>query len=222
MKVPLPQAKGERVLADWVTASLQQAILHGHFDPGEKLDQDLIAAEFGVSRTPIREALKVLESEGFVEIRPHRGAFIPIISREDVHDIYEVRSLLEAEAVRVATPLIPDSVLDEMERSLDQGREHLSAGDSAHHFVNDTYFHDTIFEYVQNRMMKEVLEGLDNRVLRVRRFALTQPGSHLEESINEHCAILEAMRRRDPQAAAQAMIEHLLKSASRIQELIKA
>jgi DNA-binding GntR family transcriptional regulator len=107
VKVPLPQAKGARVLADRVTASLRQAVLHGHFDPGEKLDQDLIAAEFGVNRTPIREAFKVLESEGFVEIRLHRGAFIPIISREDVHNIYEVRSLLETEAVRMATRINP-------------------------------------------------------------------------------------------------------------------
>ena len=80
MKAPLPAIKGGRVLADSVTGSLREAILQGYFEPGEKLDQDLIAEELKVSRTPVREALKVLESEGFVEIRPHRGAFIPKVS----------------------------------------------------------------------------------------------------------------------------------------------
>jgi DNA-binding GntR family transcriptional regulator len=197
------------------------AVLQGFFEPGEKLDQDLIAEEFGVSRTPVREALKVLESEGFIEIRPHRGAFIPVISRQDIKDVYEVRSLLEAEAVRLATPLIADSVLNELEQSLLSGRAQLDSGETDQHYDDDTFFHNTIFRYVQNRVMKEVLDSLENRIVRVRRFALMQPGSHLQKSIKEHFAILEAMRHRDPAAAAAAMKAHLTQSSLRIQELIK-
>lgn len=219
MKVPLPEIKGGRVLADWVTESLREAILHGYFEPAEKLDQDLIAAELKVSRTPVREALKVLESEGFVEIRPHRGAFIPKVTAQDISDVYEIRVLLEAEAVHQATPLIPNAVLDELEQSLNEGRAQLRAGNAAHHFINDLYFHKTIFGYVENRLMKDVLESLDNRILRVRRYALLQPGPHLKQSIEEHWAILQAMRQRDMVGAVKAMQIHLESSAVRIQQL---
>ena len=219
MKVPLPQPKGGRVLADWITTSLREAILHGYFEQGEKLDQDLIAGELEVSRMPVREALKTLESEGFVEIRPHRGAFIPQVSSQDIREVYEIRVLLEAEAVLQATPLIPDNVLDELQQSLDEGRAQLAAGHTAHHFLNDLFFHQTIFGYVKNRLMKDVLESLGNRIVRVRRFALLQPGPHLTQSIEEHYCILQAMRQRDAEAAAEAMKTHLERSALRIQQL---
>jgi DNA-binding GntR family transcriptional regulator len=219
MKKPLPKITGGRVLADWVTESLREAILKGYFEPGEKLDQDQIAAELKVSRTPVREALKVLESEGFIELRPHRGAFITFITRQDIHDVYEIRSLLEAEAVRQVTSIISDTVLDDLERSLEEEEAQLKSQDHSQHFVNDTYFHATILDLVENELLKDVLSSLGNRIIRVRRFALLQPGSHLTESLQEHHAILRAMRQRDAKEASRAMKEHLEKSAARIQQL---
>ena len=220
MKAPLPQAKQEvRVLADWVTASLREAILNGYFEPGEKLDQDLIAEELAVSRTPVREALRRLESEGFIEVRPHYGAFIAEVSPQDIREVYEVRRLLEAEVVRQVTPLIPESVLEELERSLADAQAQFDAGDSARHFESDVYFHETIVNFVENRLLKEVLDGLTNRISMVRRFAQSKPGPHLNESLKEHHAILQAMRQRDPEQAAELMRIHLEKSSFRIQEL---
>jgi DNA-binding GntR family transcriptional regulator len=218
MKVPLPKVTGGRVLASWVTASLREAILNGYFEAGEKLDQDLIAKELKVSRTPVREALKVLESEGFIELRPHRGAFIPKVSRQDICEIYEFRGLLEAEMVRQVTPIIPDSVLDELEQSLEENLAQLESEDRAGHVESDIYFHETIVKFVENTLLKESLEGLNNRIIRVRRFAQLQPGYHLLESLEEHRAIFQAMRRRDPEAAAEAMLIHLEKSSQRIQQ----
>ncbi len=218
MKVPLPKATSGRVLADWVTASLRQAILDGYFDPGEKIDQDLIAEELEVSRTPVRESLKVLESEGFVEIRPHRGAFIATISRQDIHEICEIRGLLEPQAVRQATPVIPESALDDMERSLNETQIRFEAGDIAGHFESDVYFHETIARFAENKLLQELLDSLTNRIARLRQFAQRQPGDHLVESFKEHHAILQAMRRRDPEAAARAMRIHLERSALRLQE----
>jgi len=221
MKVPLPEIKDGRVLADWVTASLREAILRGYFDPGEKLDQDRIAKELKVSRTPVREALQRLESEGFVDIRPHYGAFIAVVSKQDVHEIYQVRGLLEAEVVRQVTPLIPDSVFDELELSLAKDQAQLEAGDTARHFESDIYFHETIISFVENKLLKEILDSLNNRIIRVRRFAQLQPGFHLVESFQEHRAIFQAMRQRDAEAAAAAMRTHLEKSALRIQQFIR-
>ena len=222
MKVPLPQVNQEvRVLADWVTASLRAAILNGYFGPGEKLDQDLIAEELGVSRTPVREALKRLESEGFVKVRPHYGAFITEVSRQDIREVYEVRKLLEMEVVRQVTPLIPDSVLDELDRSLTETQAQFDAGDSAKHFESDVCFHETIANFVENRLLKEILESLTNRVSMVRRFAHLQPGHHMIESFKEHRAILRAMQQRDPEQVVELMRDHLEQSSLRIQELVK-
>ena len=219
MRVPLPLVKEGRVLADWVTASLREAILHGYFEPGEKLDQDRIAEELEVSRTPVREAMRRLESEGFVEVRPHYGAFIAKISQQDIREVYEIRSLLETEAVRQVTPLIPESVLDELDRSLTETEAQFEAGDITKHFESDVHFHNTIADFVENRLLKDVLDGLANRISIVRRFAQFQPGYHMTESFKEHRAILEAIRQRDPEQTAELMRGHLERSALRIQEL---
>jgi DNA-binding GntR family transcriptional regulator len=219
MEVPLPQVRGGRVLADWVTASLREAIFNGYFEPGEKLDQDRIAEELEVSRTPVREAMRRLESEGFVEVRPHYGAFIAKVSRQDIREVYEIRRVLEAEVVRQVTPLMPESVLDELDRSLTETQAQFEAGDSAKHFESDVYFHETIANFIENRLLKEVIDGLTNRVSVVRRFAELQPGPHLVESFKEHRALLQAIRQRDPEEAAELMRVHLERSALRIQEL---
>jgi len=219
MEVPLPQVRGGRVLADWVTASLREAIFNGYFEPGEKLDQDRIAEELEVSRTPVREAMRRLESEGFVEVRPHYGAFIAKVSRQDIREVYEIRRVLEAEVVRQVTPLMPESVLDELDRSLTETQAQFEAGDSAKHFESDVYFHETIANFIENRLLKEVIDGLTNRVSVVRRFAELQPGPHLVESFKEHRALLQSIRQRDPEEAAALIRVHLERSALRIQEL---
>jgi DNA-binding GntR family transcriptional regulator len=221
VKVPLPQAQNARVLADWVTISLREAILDGYFAPGEKLDQDQIAEELKVSRTPVREALSRLESEGFIEVRPHRGAYMAVVSQQDVFEVYEIRRLLEAAAVRQATPLIPESVLDELDRSLTETQVQFDGGDTTKHFASDIHFHETILDFVENRLLKEMLDGLTNRISMVRRFAQSRPGPHLVESLKEHRAILQAIRQRDPEQAAGLMRLHLERSALRIQELAR-
>jgi DNA-binding GntR family transcriptional regulator len=220
MKTPLPQVRGGRVLTDWVAATLRQAILEGHFRPGEKIDQELIAEELEVSRTPVREALKVLESEAFVEIRPHRGAFISVVTREDIRKIYEVRTLIEAEIVRRVTPIIPESVLEELEACLDEVHE--CPEDRIKHVDADIFFHDKVSEYATNELLTEILDGLNNRILRVRRFGQLQPEYHLMTSHREHCAILKAMKQRDPDRAADLMARHLSRSAERIERAVDA
>lgn len=221
MRRPLPQVGRGRVLVDWVTESLREAILQGYFDPGERLDQDSIAEDLEVSRTPVREAIRVLESEGFVEIRPHRGAYIATLTPRDVEEIYEVRSLLEAEVVRRVTPHIPSTVLSQLERSLAEGEARWQAGDVQGHYESDVFFHETVCKFAENTLLKELLVGLTNRIARVRRFAQRQPGYHLDQSFQEHRAILEAMYRRDPDGAAAAMRSHLMNSAERIQALMQ-
>jgi DNA-binding GntR family transcriptional regulator len=220
VKVPLPQSNKGRGLASWVTESLREAILQGHFDPGEKLDQNRLASELNVSRTPIREALKVLESEGFIEIHSYRGAFIAKVSQQDINNVYEIRRLLEVEVARQVPLIIPDATIAELERLLTADQQAFDNGENAKHFEYDSIFHDTFMKYTHNMLVREVLDNLNNRVIRVRYFALNQPGEHLRESLKEHWDILQGLKKRDPDLTAEKMRVHLTNSAARIKELL--
>jgi DNA-binding GntR family transcriptional regulator len=220
MKPLRPQSMEDKGLSNWVTNSLREAILNGNFEPGEKLDQDLIASELNVSRTPIREALKVLSSEGFVEIRSYRGAFIPQISQQDIYDVYEIRWIVESEITRQATPSIPVDVLDYLQNLLNGDILPLDGGGDQRFYKVDQELHGAIARYCRNRLLYEILDKLNNRIVRVRSFALHQPGSHLDNSREEHGAVLAAMRSRDANEAGKMMELHLRNSARRIMKYL--
>jgi DNA-binding GntR family transcriptional regulator len=213
MKPLRPHTIEDKGLSNWVVNSLREAILNGHFEPGEKIDQDLIARELNVSRTPLREALKVLASDGFVEIRSYRGAYIPVITQQDIDDVYEIRWLIEPEIVRQATPIITNAVLDHCENLLQSHSDRLYS-------ETDQQFHNTIATYSRNKLLKEMLEKLNNRVAQVLTFAITHPGAHLDNSHQEHLDILQAMRSKDASEAARLMELHLKNSAVRIMKYI--
>jgi DNA-binding GntR family transcriptional regulator len=142
-----------------------------------------------------------------------------MVSRQSLHELFEVRRLLESEAVRQATPLVPDDVLDELEVTLTHSQEQLAAGDVAGHHASDVRMHETLRSYIQNSLLKEMLEGLNNHVSMLRRMGHLQPGQHLAESLKEHRAILRAIRARDADQAEAAMSRHLENSAVRLESL---
>jgi len=220
MKTPLPQAKEARGLTNWVTASLREAILNGHFSPGEKLDQDLIASELNVSRTPIREALKVLESEGLIQIRSYRGAYISSLNWQDIRDVFEARRIIETEVIRQAAPVIPREVLDRLVDINQQEKSELENNPTGQKDKTDQEFHKTISQYSQNRLFIELLEKLNNRLERLGGFIWNQPVPFLMRTNEEHRLILAAMRQGDSEKAAQLMEQHLRNSGLRIEELM--
>jgi len=211
-----------RSLTSWSTETLRQAILDGHFEPGERLDQDAIANELGVSRTPIREAIAALESEGLLESKPHRGVFVKVVSPRDIHEVFAVRALLEAEVARAAAQCIPDTVLDELERILEEAQEAYDRGDQGAQFEADRQFHETLREFTDNSLLREILDQVNNRVNVVRRFAQMRPGPHVEEFAQEHSGILRALRQRDGKRAAALMEQHLRKSGVRVENLVQS
>lgn len=219
MKQPLPALGTGRTLSERVAGSLRLALTSGYLEPGEWIDQDLIASDLGVSRTPVREALRRLESEGFIEVQPHRGATVPTLSAQAIRDTFSVRRLLESEVVRLITPLIPDNVLDEIDAALTETRLKLEKGELDSHLANDLYFHETLLAYVPNELLKDLIESINHRVLLVRRFANLQHGEHVFESLDEHFGILNAIRQRDAEQAAKLMSLHLDLSSERVAQL---
>ena len=214
------QSAPARSLSGWATEILRHAILEGYFEPGERLDQDAIAQELGVSRTPLREAIAALESEGLLESQPHRGVFITEISRRDIRDVFSLRALLEAEVARQAAVSVPDNVLDSLEDALAEAQKAYEDGDDVAQFEADRHFHETLRQYAGNRLLVEVLNGVNNRISAVRRFAQTKPGPHVDEFAAEHLAILQALKQRDAERAAALMRRHLENSGARVEELV--
>ena len=217
-----PLSMRTRSLADSTTEILRQAILDGYFKPGERLDQEGIARELQVSRTPLREAIATLESEGLLESQPHRGVFVAKVTKKDIREVFALRALLEAEVARQAVSSIPDSVLDRLEASLKRAQKAYADGNRTAQFEADRHFHETLRQFTENALLKEVLDGVNNRISAVRRFAQTRPGAHIDEFAAEHFAILEAVRQRDSDRAARLMKLHLQKSGSRVGELSDA
>ncbi len=216
MKSLHPLSTDDKSLANMVEESLREAILNGHFEPGEKLDQDKIAEELKVSRTPIREALKTLASQGFIEIQSFRGAFIPVINLQEILDVYEIRWIIEPEIVRQSTPNIPNEILDDCENMLNHARQSELIENERALYDADEKFHATIIAYCENQIFTEILQKLNNRIVRVRTFALQHTGQTLNNTHVEHLAILDAMRDRETEKAAQLMELHLRNSAKRI------
>lgn len=219
MKQPLSALVLGRVLTDSIADNVRAAILDGNFAPGEKIDQDGIARQLGVSRTPVREAMRVLESERFICIRPHHGAFISALSRRDIEEIYTVRQLLEPELFRQVAEMIPQALLDSLAARLRQTKADVEHGDLSSHFETDTYFEETILGLCQNGVLKEVLFGLKNRFALARSYALRQMEPELFQSIDDHLAILTAMAKRDPDRVAALTRHHLQDSQMRIKYL---
>ena len=211
-----------RSLTDWVTEVLRQAILDGYFEPGERLDRERIADELEVSRTPLREAITALETEGLLQSKPHRGVFVSRVSEKDIREVFAVRALLEAEVAREAAASIPESAIDVLEMSLRDAQEAYDAGDTNAQFEADRLFHQTLCNFTENSLLKEVLEGVNNRIAVVRRFAQMRPGPHVEEFAQEHIDILRAIRQRDCDRAADLMKSHLENSGNRVEELAQS
>jgi DNA-binding GntR family transcriptional regulator len=209
-----------RSLTSWTVEVLRQAIIEGNLRPGERLDQDALAAELGVSRTPLREAIAALESEGLLESKVYRGVFVTEVSKEDILEVFALRALLEVEVVRQAVLAIPTSVLDQLETALGEAQRAYEEGDQAAQFEADVYFHTTLREFSDNSLLKEVLGGLANRISAVRRFGQTRPGPHVNEFAQEHRAILQALKERDIDLSCDLMKAHLDSSADRVVRLL--
>ncbi|MFZ5595746.1 MAG: GntR family transcriptional regulator [Bacillota bacterium] len=195
-------------LRELVFESLREAIIQGRLKPGERLMEMQLADEMGVSRTPIREAIRKLELEGFVVMMPRKGAFVSGISVKDIVDVFEVRAALEALAAGLAAERITDLELEELERSLVQISE-LSDKDDIDAIVEtDTNFHDSIYRACRNDRLVQIITHLKEQIQRFRTTSLSQPG-RTKVALGEHRKIVEAISDRNIELAQDLAREHI-------------
>ena len=195
-------------LRDVVFQTLRQAILRGELKPGERLMEIHLAHKLGVSRTPVREAIRKLELEGLVLMIPRKGAVVAEITISDLEDVLEVRMTLEELAVRYACKRITQEQLDELRHLSDEFRRSLSGSDVGACAQADVAFHDAIYEATGNKRLIQILNNLREQMYRYRMEYLKDRLSHTM-LIKEHEEILEALECRDEKRALGAMSRHV-------------
>jgi DNA-binding GntR family transcriptional regulator len=187
---------------------IKQAILNLTYLPGEKLSEVRLAADLQLGRSPIRSALARLESENWIRVLPQSGTFVRVLEANELEELSELRLLLECHTTRLAASKITDAQLVELRAMFDQ----LSAKRIEDHISEftalDTRFHSTIYQVAGNRRIEEILLNLKDQIVWVRAVTATLPG-RVSQSLVEMDEVLRAMERRDPDAAATAMAEHI-------------
>ena len=207
-------------LREAVFEAVRDAIISGKLSPGERLMEVQLAEEMGVSRTPVREAIRKLELEGFVEMMPHKGAYVAGISIKDIVDVFEVRAALEALASRLAAERITEDELGQLERSIVSISE-VSDGQNIEAIVeSDTGFHDIIYQASRNDKLMQFIAHLKEQIKRFRTTSLALPG-RTETALEEHRQIMKALSERNADVVADLSRRHIEHAKSSILEALK-
>ena len=185
-----------------------------HLKPGTKLLEVKIAKQMGVSRTPVREAIRELVAEGFVKMIPNQGVIVSIASIEDTQEVLQIRSVLEGLAARLATKVINGEEIKELEQYIEQ-MEYYANKDNALAFSKmDVEFHELILNICGNNRLIQIRKNLSDQAHRYRIRSLSIPG-RLKHSLKEHQEIVKALKRKDSEQAgrlSQKHIENVLKN----------
>jgi DNA-binding GntR family transcriptional regulator len=208
-------------LHDEVLSKLRAMILRGELAPGERVQERALCEELGISRTPLREALKVLAASGLVELWPSRGARIAPLRADEVAQTFDVIAVLEREAGGLAAVRLDAARIDELCRLHEAMLAHARVHDSESLLRLDLQIHRTLVEVAGNRMLAAVHEGLAIRVERARFIVSTDP-ERLRRSMQEHEVILEAILARDPARVADALHDHCLRTRDAIVAAIRS
>ncbi|WP_297747915.1 GntR family transcriptional regulator [Hydrogenophaga sp.] len=208
-------------LHDEVATQLRERIFAGQLVPGSFIDEPALCNELSISRTPLREALKVLTAEGLVRHEPRRGCFVSEVTERDLDEIFPVIALLEGRCAHEAAVNASDAEL----AALEQLHERLERCARAR-LINDYYeanfaIHEAIITLANNRWLAQVIGDLRKIVKLARLQQLHAPG-RLEQSLSEHLAVFAALKARDAEGAEAAMRTHLTRQRTALRELARS
>ncbi len=198
---PLRERIADRIRAD---------IVKGVFGDGERLVEPKLAEIYGISRTPIREALRQLESEGFIEIVPRKGAVVKELTIKDIDNLYAIKANLEGLAARQAVEHISSKEIEKLDNvnekfiSLFKGSENIVE----EYLKYNISFHNLFIKYSNNDKLIEILEGLNKNFQRFRSFLVSKV-DRVKEAYLEHRQIIDAFRKRDPELAEKSVRNHI-------------
>lgn len=207
-------------LRDVVFKTLREAILRGDLKPGERLMELQLASKLGVSRTPIREAIRMLEQEGLAVTIPRKGAEVAKMTLKDMEDVLEVREALDELAVQIACEKITDEQLEKLRRVKEEFELCTKGKDVKKIAEADVNFHDVIYEAADNPKLVSILNNLREQVYRYRVEYVKNPENY-PILIREHEKIWEGLMARDKERATHAMHEHVENQAVAVKAVIQ-
>lgn len=200
-----PPSLSPRALYQDVAERLRQQIFARQLQPGSWIDEMKLAAEFGISRTPLREALKVLAVEGLVTMKVRRGAYVTEMSRDDVRQVYHLLGLLESDAAAQVAAQASEAQRAELQRLHDRLEKQVRQRDAF--FAANEQFHMALLEAAGNRWAAQVVTDL-RKVMKLNRHHSLFKQGRLADSLAEHRALMQAIDSRDGEAARRLMREH--------------
>ncbi len=191
-------------LREKILETIRDSIIAGVLKPGEKVAEPELAERFGISRTPIREAFRQLESEGYLQVVPRKGAVVAAFSQRDVEEFYAIKSILEGYAARRACDKLTPREIEKLQAINDRLRNLAAEGDVKHFFKVHNSFHDLFVKAADNDKLTEMIGSLVGRFQRLRIASLSVPG-RMEFSVMEHQKIIDAFKDKDA-ALAESLV----------------
>lgn len=212
---PIPR----QTIASMTVDALRERILRGDFPEGEPLRQDAVAEELGVSRIPVREALRQLEAEGLVSFSPHRGAIVSSLSLAEIEELFELRADIEADLLRRAIPKMSREQLDRASHVVEEFQAALRSGEADKWGALNWHFHAALYAPAERNLTMGVLQKLhqhSDRYFRMQ-IMLARGGAKANE---EHRAIIAAVKKKDVRGAVALMRAHILGAGQSLLELL--
>lgn len=208
-------------LHNMVLDILREAIVSGVLKPGEKLMEAQLAEDMGISRTPVREAIRKLELEGFVHMIPRKGACVAEYSEKDIIDTFRIRLALEKLAVELAVERITDEKLEELKRVIEEEAVSIEQGNLEAMVEKDAEYHELVYRTAENKRLEVIMSNLQGQIRRFRFVSLGGQGRG-NEVLEEHYRIYDALKRRDVKLAQERIEEHIRNTQQALMEAIKA
>ncbi|MDF2685076.1 MAG: transcriptional regulator, GntR family [Clostridia bacterium] len=203
-----------------VFKEIEKAILDGSFQPGDSLTEMKLSTELGVSRTPVREALRQLELEGLVKSVPNKGVVVVGISEKDIDDIYTIRICIESLAAKWAAVNITDEELKSMRDVVELQEFYVNKGDALQVWQLDTRFHEIIYESSRSRPLRQTLSQFHNYIQKPREISMKSAGRS-KTAVEEHRKLYEALQAHDADKAEIYTAEHIRNAKLNLLKILK-
>ncbi len=208
-----------KLLSEDIVDSIKTAIIKGKFKPGERISEGELAESMGISRTPLREAFRKLENEGFITIIPRKGAIVTDIDPEEASDLYIIKGNLEGLAARLATPNITEKDIKKLEKINDELRELIDSNDLEAFYRLHRKFHMLFVKSSGNNRLIQMISNLNDHFKRFGIVSLTLPGQ-FQQTLQQHEEIIEAFKegdelnaeekvKRNVQTGGRVLLNHL-------------
>ena len=197
-----------RYLHDEVAERLRELILSGELEPRERINEIELCERFGISRTPLREAIKILATEGLLELLPNRGARVGHVSQSEIEEMIEVVAGLEATAAELACRSITDAEIDVIEAKTVVMEKAYRRGDETSYFTLNREIHEALMQAARNATLASIYSNLSSRIQRMRYTAHKTP-EQWRRAMDEHLQMAELLRARNGEGLARVVRDHI-------------